>query len=122
MKYGIWKPNWKLVSGKQWRRRIQLKKRTNNGEDTESKGWKFGEGSLFTAGSKGSQSITHGRRKRRRRTVSWCKKKNTTSSAQTEGEVGQEERAQKAEKRRNGGQPKKAEEVGQRAAGVRGGG
>ena len=30
-------------------------------------------------------------------------KKSTTSSAQTEGEVGQEERAQKAEKRRKGG-------------------
>ena len=52
-----------------------MKKRTNNGEDTESKGWKFGECSLFTAGSKGSQGIKHGRRKRRRRTVSWCKKK-----------------------------------------------
>ena len=51
----------------------------------------------MAAGPKGSQGIKHGRRKRRRMTVSWCKK-STTSSAQTEGEVGQEDRAQKAKK------------------------
>ena len=62
------------------------------------------------------------KKKKKEKDGELVQKKSTTSSAQTEGEVGQEERAQKAEKIMNGGQPKKAEEAGQRAAGVRGGG